>query len=77
LFCRFSEKKTPFEEIPADNELNPNQIRNRKREFLENAPKIFSECRDTEEIIAKEQVMEEDYQELSAKVRKLTVERVA
>lgn len=38
------EEKT-LGEIAADNELNPNQIRNWKREFLENAPKIFSESR--------------------------------
>ena len=68
------EEKT-LGEIAADNELNPNQIRNWKREFLENAPKIFSESRDAKEIKAKEKEMEEDYQELLAKVRKLTVER--
>jgi transposase-like protein len=62
-------------EIAADNELNPNQIRNWKREFLENAPKIFSESRDAKEIKAKEKEMEEDYQELLAKVGQLTVER--
>ena len=62
-------------EIAADNELNPNQIRNWKRELLENAPKIFSESRDAKEIKAKEKEMEEDYQELLAKVGQLTVER--
>ena len=68
------EEKT-LGEIAADNELNPNQIRNWKREFLENAPKIFSESRDAKEIKAKEKEMEEDYQELLAKVGQLTVER--
>ena len=70
------EEKT-LGEIAADNELNPNQIRNWKREFLENAPKIFSESRDAKEIKAKEKEMEEDYQELLAKVGQLTVERLA
>ena len=46
------EEKT-LGEIAADNELNPNQIRNWKREFLENAPKLFSESRDAKEIKAK------------------------
>jgi transposase-like protein len=68
------EEKT-LGEIAADNELNPNQIRNWKREFMENAPKIFSESRDAKEIKAKEKEMEEDYQELLAKVGQLTVER--
>lgn len=70
----FREEKT-LGEITVDNELNPNQIRNWKREFLENAPKIFSESRDAKEIKAKEKEMEEDYQELLAKVGQLTVER--
>jgi putative transposase len=68
------EEKT-LGEIAADSELNPNQIRNWKREFLENAPKIFSESRDAKEIKAKEKEMEADHQELLAKVGQLTVER--
>ena len=47
------EEKT-LGEIAVDNELNANQIRNWQREFLGNAPKIFSQNRDAKEIKAKE-----------------------
>ena len=67
-------EERPLGEIAAENELNPNQIRSWKKEFLENASKIFSESRDAKELKAKEKDMEQYQESLLAKVGQLTVE---
>jgi len=67
------EEKT-LSEIAANNELNPNQLRSWKKEFIENAAKVFSESRDAKEIKAKEKEMEQDHNDLLAKVGQLTIE---
>ena len=67
------EEKT-LGEIAAQNELNPNQLRSWKKEFVENAAKVFSESRDVKEIKAKEKEMEQDHNDLLAKVGQLTIE---
>ena len=61
-------------ELAAENGLSPNQLRNWKKEFLENAPKVFSESRQEKEIRAKEREMDEERTELMAKVGQLTIE---
>jgi transposase-like protein len=61
-------------ELAAENGLSPNQLRNWKKEFLENAPKVFSESKQEKEIRAKEREMDEERTELMAKVGQLTIE---
>ena len=61
-------------EIAHEHGISPNQLRNWKREFLENAAKIFSESNQEKELRAKEKAMEEERNELMAKVGQLTIE---
>lgn len=61
-------------EIAAQNELNPNQIRNWRKEFLENAIKVFSQSKQEKELAAKEKTLEEERNQLMAKVGQLTIE---
>jgi transposase-like protein len=61
-------------QIASREGLNTNQLGNWKREFLENAPKAFSQSRDEKEIarkLAETKEMEREYQ---AKVGQLTLE---
>ncbi|MDD4570536.1 MAG: transposase [Tepidanaerobacteraceae bacterium] len=67
------EEKT-ISEIAADHELSPNQLRNWKKEFLGNAVKVFSESRDARESKANEKELEQDRNDLLAKVGQLTIE---
>ena len=61
-------------ELAAEHEISPNQLRNWKREFLENATRVFSESKQEKELHAKEKAMEEERRELMAKVGQLTIE---
>lgn len=61
-------------EIAAQNELNPNQIRNWRKEFLENAIKVFSQSKQEKELEIKEKALEEERNQLMAKVGQLTIE---
>ena len=45
-----------------------------RREFLENATEVFSESRQEKDLRAKEKAMEEERNELMAKVGQLTIE---
>jgi transposase-like protein len=61
-------------EIAAEHEISPNQLRNWKNEFLENATKVFSQSRDAKEYKANEKEMAQDHNDLLAKVGQLTIE---
>ena len=61
-------------ELATENELSPNQLRNWKKEFLENATKVFSESKQEKDLRAKERSMDEERNELMAKVGQLTIE---
>ena len=61
-------------ELAAENDLSPNQLRNWKKEFLENAAKVFSESKQEKDIRAKERAMDDERNELMAKVGQLTIE---
>jgi len=61
-------------EIASEQGLSPNQLRNWKKEFLENAPKVFSESKQEKELRLKEREIEEERTELMAKVGQLTIE---
>lgn len=67
------EEKT-LSEIASDYDISPNQLRNWKNEFLENAFKAFSQSRDAKESKASEKEMEQDRNDLLAKVGQLTIE---
>jgi len=67
------EEKT-ISEIAAENGISPNQLRNWKKEFVENAVKVFSENRDARESKANEREMQQDRNDLLAKVGQLTIE---
>jgi transposase-like protein len=61
-------------EIAAESNISPNQLRNWKREFLENAARVFSESRREKELRAKEKAMDEERKELMTKVGQVTIE---
>jgi transposase-like protein len=61
-------------ELAAENDLSPNQLRNWRKEFLENATKVFAESKQEKDIRAKERAMDEERNELMAKVGQLTIE---
>ena len=64
----------PLGELAAEHEISPNQLRNWKKEFLENATRVFSESKQEKELRAKEKAMDEERRELMAKVGQLTIE---
>lgn len=61
-------------EIAHQHDISPNQLRNWKKEFLENASKAFSENKKEKEARDKEREMGEQLHELMAKVGQLTIE---
>jgi transposase-like protein len=67
------EEKT-LSEIASEHDISPNQLRNWKNEFVENAVKVFSQNRDVKESKANEKEMEQDRNDLLAKVGQLTIE---
>jgi len=60
--------------LASENELSPNQLRNWKREFLQNAARVFSESKQEKELRAKERAIDEERNQLMAKVGQLTIE---
>ncbi len=67
-------EEKPLGELAAEHEISPNQLRNWKKEFLENATRVFSESKQEKELRAKEKAMDEERRELMAKVGQLTIE---
>jgi len=61
-------------EIASREGINPNQIGNWKREFIENAASIFSRSKKEEEIAEKLKEAKEKEREYQAKVGQLTLE---
>lgn len=61
-------------EIATENGLSPNQLRNWRKEFLENASKVFSESKQEKELRLKKREIDEERTELMAKVGQLTIE---
>jgi transposase-like protein len=61
-------------EIAAEESINPNQLRAWRKEFLENAPKVFSGNKDEREQKQKAAELQDERQELMAKVGQLTIE---
>jgi len=61
-------------EIATKNDISPNQLRNWKKEFLENATKAFSGSKQEREAKQMARAAQEEKQELMAKVGQLTIE---
>lgn len=61
-------------DIAHEHGISPNQLRNWKKEFLENAVKVFSESKYEKELNDKERVLDEERNQLMAKVGQLTIE---
>ena len=61
-------------EIAAKNDIAPNQLRNWKKEFIENASKAFAGSKQEKEAKHIERALHEEKQELMAKVGQLTIE---
>jgi len=67
------EEKTPSE-IASREGINVNLIGNWKREFIENAPRVFSQSRDEKVAAKKVEEMKETERDYQAKVGQLTLE---
>lgn len=74
LVLELLREERPLGEIANEHGISPNQLRNWKIEFLNNAPRTFSESRDEKEIRAREKEMDEQLNILMAKVGQLTIE---
>ena len=68
------EEKT-IGEIAKENKINPNVIRNWRKEFLEKAPRLFETSKQEQEFVEKTQELEEERGELLNTIGQLTVER--
>ena len=62
-------------EIAAEHGISPNQLCNWKREFLENAARVFNESKREKEIRAKEKELEAERAGLLSTIGQLTMER--
>ena len=63
-------------EIVAENGLNPNMVRNWKREFVENASKVFEDQRKAEmEVKKKEEAQRKEEARMLKAIGQLTLER--
>jgi len=61
--------------IAARHNLNPNVLRNWKKEFLEKAPQLFDGANQKRDLAAAEREKEAAYEELLKTVGQLTIER--
>lgn len=61
-------------EIAAKESINPNQLRSWRKEFLENAPRVFTGNKEEREQKQKAAELQDERQELMAKVGQLTIE---
>jgi transposase-like protein len=68
------EEKT-LSEIASERNINPNVIRNWRKEFLEKAPQIFEGSKREKENQKRESELEEEKSYLLEKIGPLTVER--
>ena len=62
-------------EIAADNGINPNMLRNWKKEFVENASRAFDETRQAKEARRKEAALEKEKAQMLQTIGQLTLER--
>ena len=62
-------------EIAPDYNLNPNMVRTWKKEFIENAGRVFNERQSEKEIRKKEEYLEKDRERMLKTIGQLTLER--
>lgn len=67
-------EEKPIGDIAAEHGISSNQLRNWKIEFLEKAAKVFSESKMEKELHAKGKALDEERNDLMAKVGQLTIE---
>lgn len=61
-------------ELASEHDISPNQLRNWKKEFLENAHRVFDENRREKGLRTREKELEDEHNILMAKVGQLTIE---
>lgn len=61
--------------IAAENGINPNMLRNWKKEFIENASRAFDETRQAKEARRKEAALEKEKAQMLKTIGQLTLER--
>ena len=62
-------------EIAAENNLNPNMVRNWKNEFVKNANRVFNEYQSEKDIRRKEAELEQERDQMLKTIGQLTMER--
>jgi len=62
-------------EIAASNGINPNMIRNWKKEFMANASRVFDETRQGKEARRKEEGLKKKQEQMLKTIGQLTLER--
>lgn len=62
-------------EIAAENNLNPNMVRNWRKEFLENASRVFNQSGLEKEAKKKEESLEQERDKMLKTIGQLTLER--
>ena len=62
-------------EIASDYNLNPNMVRTWKKEFIDNAGRVFNERQSEKEIRKKEEALEKDRERMLKTIGQLTLER--
>ncbi len=62
-------------EIAAANGINPNMIRNWKKEFVANASRVFDETRQGKEARRKEEELKKKQEQMLKAIGQLTLER--
>ena len=61
--------------LAAEHEINPNQLRNWKNEFMEKASRVFDESKHEKELQRKEKVLEAREAQMLKTIGQLTIER--
>jgi transposase-like protein len=74
IILELLKEEKQLNEIAAKESINPNQLRAWRKEFLENAPRAFSGNKDEREQKQKASDLQDERQELMAKVGQLTIE---
>jgi transposase len=62
-------------EIASEHSINPNMLRNWKKEFLANASRAFDETRQAREARRKEDVLKKDNERMLKIIGQITLER--
>lgn len=62
-------------EIATKNNLNPNMVRRWKKEFIQNANRVFNESQSEKEIRRKEAELEQEREQMLSTIGELTLER--